>query len=198
MEIIKINDKNVINHAVKILKQGGVLVIPTETAYGLAVDATNGRAVRKIYLIKGRSFKKFLPLIASGISQMKKYFIVGKKEMELLRKDKGLSVVVRARKGKVYLLKNQDSCVVRVSTNRVAYYISLKLGRPITATSANKSGGLNCYSVEEVVKQLGKGKYQPDLIIDGGKLRKRKPSTIVRVEGEKIKILRQGEIKVKG
>ena len=51
-------DKNIINHAVKILHRGGVLVIPTETAYGLAADATNAMAVKNIYQIKGRSFKK--------------------------------------------------------------------------------------------------------------------------------------------
>ena len=57
MKIVKINDSNTISHAVKVLKQGGILVIPTETAYGLAAEATNELAVKKIYRIKGRSFK---------------------------------------------------------------------------------------------------------------------------------------------
>src|SRR3989338_9079965 len=173
-------DKNIINHAVKILHRGGVLVIPTETAYGLAADATNAMAVKNIYQIKGRSFKKFLPLICGSLNQVKKYFKLDKKELELFRKYKGLSVIVETRfipsRKSIYLLKNQKICAVRVSTNKVAQLLACKLGRPITATSANKAGKGSCYAVQDVLKQLKEKKV--DLVLDAGKLKKRKPSTI--------------------
>ena len=191
-------DKNIINHAVKILHRGGVLVIPTETAYGLAADATNAMAVKNIYQIKGRSFKKFLPLICGSLNQVKKYFKLDKKELELFRKYKGLSVIVETRfipsRKSIYLLKNQKICAVRVSTNKVAQLLACKLGRPITATSANKAGKGSCYAVQDVLKQLKEKKV--DLVLDAGKLKKRKPSTIVKVTNTGIRILRQGEIKI--
>jgi L-threonylcarbamoyladenylate synthase len=195
-------DKLILNHAVDILKRGGVLVIPTETAYGLAADATNKKAIMKIYKIKGRTFNKFLPLIANSINQINKYFKVGKKELELLRKYKGLTVILGfkiydLRFKNIYKLKGQNSAAVRISTNKVANLLANKLGRPITATSANLSGGENCYSIGAALGQLSKQKYQPDLILDAGKLKKRKPSTIVKVQGNKIKLLRQGEIRIK-
>lgn len=197
---IKINFK-LIALVVDILKSGGVVVIPTETAYGLAGDATSEKAVKKIYKIKGRSFKKFLPLIASSIGQMKNYFKINKQEMNLLKKYRGLSVVLEiknheSRINNIYALPKQKDCAVRVSTNDIARQLARKLGRPITATSANRSGGDNCYRVEDILEQIKDNKFKPDLILDAGKLKKRKPSTIVKVEGERMEILRQGEIRV--
>lgn len=201
MEIVKASQRDVISHAVNILKRGGVLVIPTETAYGLAGDATNSRAIKKIYKIKGRDFKKFLPLIVSGFSQMKRFFVCTDKELDLYKKYDGLAMVVAPKKQKVKdmnvcLLPTQDSCVVRVSTNQVARSLARRLGKPIIATSANVSQGENCYSIDEVVGQLAERGDRPDLVLDGGKLKQRKPSTIVKVEGREIKIIRQGEIKI--
>ena len=237
------NKERVIEKAVDVLRTGGVLVVPTETAYGLAADATNGRAIRKIYKVKGRSFNKFLPLIAGSLEQMREFFELGKKELEMVKKHKGLTMVLKVKSQKpppsfdannphswkadqpkaeklkkIYLLKGQKTCAVRISRYKLARELALELGRPITATSANVSGEENCYSVEEVVGQLGRTKFKRplgrlvgdapkgarnigavgkiDLIIDGGKLKKRKPSTIVRVQGGKVEVVRQGEIEI--
>jgi len=196
-------NRQIITLAVNILKKGGVLIIPTETAYGLAADATNREAVKKIYQIKGRNFNKFLPLIASSINQVKKYFKPTSKEVELFKKYPGLSIVVspkhentKALKQNVYLMPGQDSCVVRISTNEICKLLVRRLGRPITATSANKAGGDNCYSAEEVIRQLKNSKQQPNLIFDAGKLKLIKPSTIIEVESNKINVIRQGKIRI--
>lgn len=205
MNIIKINShqpvKNTLKQAVQALQQGQILVIPTETAYGLAADATNPRAVKKIYHLKGRSFKKFLPLIVSSSSQLRQWFKLNKLENQLIKKYPGVTFVLTPHptvtsQPQLYLLTNQITCAVRVSLNKIAKSLAKKIGRPITATSANLSGQKNCYSVDELIRQLDRRKYQPDLILDAGPLPKRKPSTIVQVEGEQIKILRQGEIKI--
>ena len=92
-------------------------------------------------------------------------------------------------------MPNKQTCVVRVSINKAVQSVAKKLGRPITATSANKARGKNCYSIKEVLGQLKEKDF--DLILDGGKLSKKKPSTIVRAEEGEVKILRQGEIKLK-
>jgi L-threonylcarbamoyladenylate synthase len=185
--------KNLIDQAVKVLASGGVLVTATETAYGLAADATNKKAVERIYKIKGRSFKKFLPLILGSNCKVREYFKVNGKENRLLIDHKGLSIVLPVKNKEIYLLPGQETCAVRVSTGSFIRAIAKKLGRPITATSANKAGGGNCYSVDEVLAQIKESEV--DMIIDGGKLKKKKPSTIVKVIGKEIKVLRQGEIK---
>ncbi len=187
--------KEAINRAVEILQQGGILVTPTETAYGLIADVTNKKAVKKIYKIKGRSFKKFLPLIVGSNCQLRNNFKVKSKEDELIKKYKGVSFILPVKNKKIYLLPHQTTCAVRVSINQIVRQIAKKLGRPITATSANKSGEKNCYSVQDVLKQIKEDKV--DLILDAGKLLKKKPSTIVKVEDEEVQVVRQGEIEVK-
>jgi L-threonylcarbamoyladenylate synthase len=210
--ILKINkklDNSKIERVVGVLKAGGVLVIPTETAYGLAADAGNKKAIQKIYEIKGRGGSKFLPLIVGSLKQMKEFFALGRKELELAKKYKGLTIVAKPKTQltclparqtklkKLYLAPGQKTCAVRISKYKLAREVALKLGRPITATSANRSGGENCYSVGEVTKQLGKMGNNVDSFLDGGKLKKRKPSTIVKVEGRKVEVVRQGEILIK-
>lgn len=222
-------DKKIVETAVRVLKAGGVLVFPTETAYGLAADAGNKKAIEKIYRIKGRVANNFLPLIVGSLGQMQEFFELGEKEFELVRKYKGLTIILKTRKQEytrpqrleasdggrentrkkgIYLLPEQKDCAVRISKYKLARDLALGLGRPITATSANVSGGENCYSVEEVLRQIQRypsapfargsspklGEHKIDLIIDGGKLTKRKPSTIVKVEGGKVEVVRQGEI----
>ncbi len=206
MKLIKINSyqptTNILKQAVQALQQGRVLVIPTETAYGLAADATNPAAVKKIYHIKGRSFKKFLPLIVSSQSQLRQWFKLNKLEKQLVKKYPGVTFVLTPRlttanQPSLYLLPQQTTCAVRISLSHIAKNLAKKLSRPITATSANLSGQKNCYTVNQIIKQFKHKRYQPDLILDAGRLAKRKPSTIVQVEGDQVKILRQGEIKIK-
>src|SRR3989338_3388605 len=77
MNIVKINpdipDKKVITDAVKIIKQGGVVMYPTDTAYGLAADVENCQGIEKIFKIKGRMKQKTLPLIAGSRAMASKY-----------------------------------------------------------------------------------------------------------------------------
>ncbi len=192
-------DEDIIYNAVQILEQGGVLVIPTETAYGLAADANNEQAVEKIYQIKGRDFNKFLPLIANNLVQLKSFFKVSPEEEKLLDKYPGLAVVLEIKDKKsnqpsIYRLAHQQTSAIRITLNKVSSLLAERLGRPITATSANRSGGGNCYAVGEVLKQINK--EEVDFILDAGKLKKRRPSTIVKIEGGRVRVLRQGEVKL--
>ena len=83
---------------------------------------------------------------------------------------------------------------LRVSADKLAGAIAKKLKNPLTATSANLSGKGELYSATAVIKEFKNKKFQPDLIIDAGKLAKAKPSTIVKISKNKIEILRQGNI----
>lgn len=185
--------------AVRILKRGGIVVYPTETAYGLAADIMNAAAIKKIFRIKGRPSSKPIPVIAASIIMVKKFFYLNRKEAALAAKHwpGPLTLLLRARKKFPKELTHGAARVaVRVSSSISAVAISALLGRPITATSANISGSLECYSHQCVNKQFRKRKERPDMILEGGTLQKIKPSTIALVEGKKIKVMRKGPIKI--
>ncbi|TAN57583.1 threonylcarbamoyl-AMP synthase, partial [Patescibacteria group bacterium] len=186
MDIVKINpnipDKKVITGAVKIIKQGGVVMYPTDTAYGLAADIESREGIEKIFYIKGRMQNKTLSLIAGSTEMASRYVEwtpVGKK---LARKfwPGPLTLILESRimnlESKIcrkYIIR-QGKIAVRVPDNKIARALSKKLGRPITSTSANISNHAECYSSAEFLNQAIGNKWLPDLILDAGRLKKRK------------------------
>ncbi len=196
--------RNSILQAVKVLQQGGVVVYPTETAYGLGADATNARAVEHIFELKGRIHKKTVLVLMRDIEMVKEYAHINTEELKLMRAfwPGALTLVLRAKKQAYVRLARgvvaRDGAIaVRVSSNAVAAGLVKHLGRPLVSTSANRAGGSNTYSVQSVQKQLGarlRGASFPYYIYDAGRLPRCKPSTVARVYKEKIKILRQGDV----
>lgn len=188
-------DPRITSHAVKIIRQGGVIVFPTETAYGLAADFLNPKAIKKIFQIKRRPENKKLTLIVPDITMVKKYFYLDKLGKKLAKAywPGPLTLILSVKKTVKVGWKEAG---VRVSSNPIARELSQKLGRPITATSANLSGLPECYTIKKVVNQFFGRKYQPDLILDAGKLPKRKVSTIVKIERGEIKVIREGGTKI--
>ncbi len=196
--------KTVTNH----LKKGGIIVYPTETAYGLGCDATNQKAVNVVFKIKNRKKSKTLPLIVGSVKMVKKYCTVSVLEEGLIKKywPGALTLVLGVKKNilprlAIGCVAKDKTVAIRVSKNKMAQLISLKLDQPIVSTSANLSGKKECYSIAEVVKNLCPNQVKCQLeksilLVDGGRLKKQKPSTIVRVEENGwLKVLRKGEIK---
>lgn len=184
---------NQIKQVIKILKSGGIVVYPTDTSYGLAVDATNQRAVRKLYKLKGRDFKKPIHVIIPD-----KYFHASKHRSIRLSGIVGLNWQVKKLMKKfwpgpltlVLPLKSRSAGLrilsagtktlgIRMPNNKIALELVKKFGKPITTTSANISGKNDCYSIDQVKKQFKNLNFRPDYYLDGGKLPKIKPSTVV-------------------
>ncbi|MFH1253690.1 MAG: L-threonylcarbamoyladenylate synthase [Candidatus Uhrbacteria bacterium] len=192
--------KKQIKKAVEILKAGGVVVFPTETAYGLAADATNIKAIRRVSEIKDRTPVKTFPLIAADQKMVEKYAILSPLIKSLTKKHwpGALTVVVPARPGRLkeFALIRSGTLAVRVSSHFVAKELSRRLDRPIISTSANLSGWPTCYSVRAVKKQLVGKKNQPDFYLDIGRLLKQKLSTIVEEKNGEVVVLRSGGIKI--
>jgi L-threonylcarbamoyladenylate synthase len=186
---------------VKILKCGGVIVYPTETAYGLGADFLNPKAVKKVYQIKGRNYKKPLSVIVSSLKMAKQYVKFNRLSLKLAKKywPGPLTLVLKSQKLKVKS-QNYNSKIktlgLRISSNKLATAIVKKLGRPLTATSANVSGKGECFSVKDIIRQFQHQKYQPDLVIDAGRLPKKRMSTIVQVIDNQVKVLRRGAVKL--
>ena len=182
------------------LREGQVLVVPSETCYGLSSDAKNSKAIKKIYAIKGREFNKLLLLLCSSLTQAKKYFLFSKEELELVKKywPGALTIVLRVKKNPgLFLQKGQVDFAVRVPTDGFSRKLVRQFGSPMVSTSANVSDGENCYSADDVLLQFKDKKNQPDVLVDAGKLKRNKPSTIVKVnEKGEVEVLRQGEVSI--
>ena len=192
MKIIKISSR-VMRNAAALLKNGGVLVYPTDTAYALGADPANHKAVLKIYKIKSRAKAKALPLIAASPEMVKKFFKMNQAEEKLVKKywPGPLSIVLDSRSKTL----GAKSIAVRVPKNQVARELSKRLNRPIISTSANIAGAGECYSAKKVFDQFKDRKFKPDLVLWSSNLRKIKPSTIIQIDNGKIIVLRKGSIK---
>lgn len=192
METLKItnaNYKGVIKLAARLIKDGKVVVFPTDTVYGLLADARNKKAVERIFLIKKRSKKQYLPVFVKDIKMAEKLGQINKEQKVLLRKYwPGKITVVLKRKGnnKFYGL-DKNTIAIRIPKQKFLNILLDKLNFPVVQTSANISGVLPITSIEEISKQFKKNK--PDLIIDGGKL-KTKSSKIINLITKPYKVLR--------
>lgn len=184
MKIVKPTKAGILQ-AVKILKNHGVIIYPTDTAYALGGFFNSPKAIKKILQIKKRGDNKFT-LVASSLNQVEKFFKLNKTQKDLAKKfwPGPLSLVV------------SKKFAVRVPKNKIAKDLAKLAGLPLIATSANISGRQTLYDIQKVIKEFQKTKNQPDLIIDSGRLKKIETSTIVSVVKKEIKILRAGAVKI--
>lgn len=205
MEVIKLTKKNfeeVLKKSSQALKQGKVLIYPTDTSYGLAALAYNSRAINKIYKVKGRSFKAAVSVIAPSFKEAKKLVkwtpAVQRKFGKYL--PGALTVVLPLRMKESHLLKlsaNTGWLGIRMPKHDFALRLAEMAGGPITSTSANLSGDPDTYNLKDVIEKFRKQKYKPDLIIDAGILKKIKPSTVVKFDAGKTIVLREGPVVIK-
>jgi L-threonylcarbamoyladenylate synthase len=200
VEIIKINSKKpskkMIEKAAKIIKNGGVVVYPTDTLYGLGVNALNRKAAKKIFEIKGRKYGQPISIAVSDLKQAKKYARFNPLALKLAKKflPGPLTLILPSKLNLPKALNPNDKNVrIRIPDNKIILELIRKCRAPLTTTSANLSGGKNPITVREVVKQIGK---KVDLILDAGKCRYGKGSTIVKI-GAEVEIIREGVISSK-
>lgn len=180
--IIKANKKNknkIKKIAVNTLRNNGIIIYPTETLYGIGVDATNKKLVKMVFRIKRRKDKKFISAV-SDIKMARKYFMVNK-DMEKLAK--------KFMPGPLTII-DEDGFSFRIPKDKLALKIIKKFRKPITSTSANISGK-KIKGIKSIIKNFD-GKV--DLIIDDGN-RKNMASTVFDIRTRKI--LRRGPIRKK-
>ncbi|MBN9044454.1 MAG: threonylcarbamoyl-AMP synthase [Rhizobiales bacterium] len=195
-------DDRAVAQAVDVLRRGGLVAIPTETVYGLAADATNGEAVAGIFAVKGRPH--FNPLIAhvSGLAMAERHvtfdpishrlaeaFWPGPLTLVLPLKDRQETARQDAyRPVHPLTTAGLSTLAVRMPQGRVRDVIAA-LDRPVAAPSANTSGRISPTSAEAVAGDLGD---RLDLILDAGPCGVGVESTIVKVEGDRVRLLRPG------
>ncbi|MDP2720397.1 MAG: L-threonylcarbamoyladenylate synthase [bacterium] len=194
-------DLKVVSTATRILEKGGLVICPTDTAYLLAADATNPSAIKKIFDIKGRSRGKPIHIVVADIEMAKKYAFLNQRSLALADKflPGPLTIVLKKRDGLLpeILTGGKPTVGIRIPALAVNKLLARELGRPYTATSANRSGRKAPYSVEEVLVELDDKKIElVDLILDAGRLKRVSPSTIVDFTKKKPLILREGPVSV--
>lgn len=196
-KIKKINNKT-INEAVELLQEGKLIGFPTETVYGLGADATNQKAILKIYKNKKRPKSNPLIVHTETIEQASSIGVFNSK-IEKIAKDiwpGPLTVIVKKRENSNIckeLCAGNDTIAIRVSSNKTILAIIKKLGNPIAAPSANKSGMLSPTSAAHVEKQF-KNNIDIPLILDGGKTKIGVESTVIGIKSNNIIIYRHGGI----
>ena len=174
-----------INEVVQVLKDGGVVAYPTETVYGLGVDIFDEEAVKKIYRLKGRDFKKPLLIAVSSFKMLKKVVRVTAADLKILKKLLPGPVAVVLPKKKIipdFVTGKSKMVGVRFPDHQIALKIIEKFGGPITSTSANFSG-------EKEVTDWKDIKMRVDCLVRG-KCKYKSPSTVIDLK-KKI-ILREG------
>ena len=164
-----VSEQTIIQKAREILLNAGVVVCATDTGYLLGVDGLNPEAIRKIYAIKGRSFDKPIHLVVSDLAMAK---ILGEFSQEAER------VFQRFMPGPLTLIVNKKPIIpdilvggkhsvgLRMPDNHFLLRLVKATGKPITATSANRSGHLTPYTVAHVLKELGEAAAYVALIIE--------------------------------
>ncbi len=203
MEWIKLTEKNhkeAIKKAIAVLRDGGLVVYPTETCYGIGADATNQKAVNKLLAYKTMRGDKPISVAVTGKIMAEKYVHINKTAENIYDNFLPGPITVVS-KGKGKLAKGVESPTgtqgIRVPDYSFVFELLKKYKRPITATSANASYKKTPYAIDDILKNISeRQKKLIGLIIDAGKLPKRKPSTVIDTTLEGIHIVREGSIKI--
>jgi len=188
-------DDEALNAAAAVLCAGGLVVFPTETVYGLAADAFNVDAVRKVFEVKRRVLSEALPVqigdaedivkVAGRLSKAAEHlverFFPGPITL-VVEKNPALPDIVTGGKPTVG---------IRMPDHPTAIEMIRRFGGPIVATSANISGGANPITADDAIMQLG---GSVDLVLDGGAAEIGAASTVVDVTVSPPRVLRAGPI----
>jgi L-threonylcarbamoyladenylate synthase len=165
----------------------GVVAVPTETFYGLAVAPDDPEAVDRVYDLKGRPPEKGLPVVGASIRQLARVAVVPEQWRAILEAvwPAPLTVVLQAARG---LPGGAETVAVRVPAHPLLRALLEPVG-PLTATSANRSGAPPLARAEEVARELGDGLA---LLLDGGDAPGGLPSTVLDLAHGAPRILRPG------
>jgi len=178
-----------INEAAKVLKNGGLVVFPTETVYGIAADALNKKTMERLYEAKQRPKDKLFSAHLADFESIKKMGIALSNDAERIAR--------RFLPGPLTIVAFNDKkekIGLRVPDNRIAQLLIKKSGVSVVAPSANLSGNKPPVSAEEAIKDMD---GRVDLVLDGGRVRIGIESTVMDVTEKPFKILRQGAIPAK-
>lgn len=192
---ISINPENpqprLIKQIVERLQQGGVIVYPTDTTYGIGCDIFNRKGVKKIFQIKNRDSKKPFSFICNDLAEISNYAQVSNFAFKVMKRHLPgpYTFVLDATKIVPDALSTKQKTVgVRIPDNAICHAIVKELGHPLVTTSANISGEQTPQDPQDINDQMGS---MVDFVVDGG-ISISDASTVISLIDDKIEVLRQG------
>ena len=188
-------DEETLSEATRILLEGGIVAFPTETFYGLGVDAHQEAGVEKIFLIKGRNVRNPVSVIVDSEREVIPLVEAIPEAARILMQKfwPGPLTLVFSAASSVssHLTGGSGKIGIRVSSHTVARLLAKRIAGPLTATSANLSGGQECTTAADVIHLFGD---RLDAIIDGGPTPGGIGSTILDITVTPPLVLRAGVV----
>jgi L-threonylcarbamoyladenylate synthase len=199
VELLKIStespEQNIVDYAAGFITRGDVVGIPTDTFYGLSADPFNLSAIEGVFRAKGRPETKALPILVNSVEQaLTLAREVPDSFLELAHAywPGPLTLVVEAtHRLPLKVTGNTGRVALRWANSKIVTNLIAAVGGPITGTSANLSGHPSCSNAGQIVEQLGN---RLSLILDAGDTGGTLASTIVRLDGNEWRVVREGAI----
>jgi L-threonylcarbamoyladenylate synthase len=192
-QILSADSPDAILMCLKVLQAGRLVAIPTDTIYGVGALAFDEKAVKSIYVAKGRPVEKAIPILLGDADELPKIASsvpVMARRLAARFWPGPLTLVVPKKVTLPEVISSTETVGVRVPDNSIARAL-LRSSGPMAVTSANRSGGLSSSTAEEVYLQLNE---RIDLILDGGRTPGGIASTVVDCTTSEPLILRAGPI----
>jgi len=210
MEVFKLQENSLeeaVSLAIKFLEEGKVLVVPTDTVYGLVCDDMNETAVGRIFEIKQRPKEKTLPIFVSDIEMAKKYAEIFSEQERFLERvwPGAVSVVLRATarthaeigadsRGKLSRFVVQYGTIaMRIPKNEFLLEVLKVFECPLAQTSANISDEQAARSFDEAIQCFSERNEKPDFVFGGGEIRG-SSSSVIDLSDDQPKLLREGAV----
>ena len=197
MKFIRISDGGIeaaATEAARVLRSGGIVLYPTDTLYGLGVDALNPVAVEKLRHLKGREKKKPMSIIVPDVAALHTHATLHGEAHTLAAKHLpgALTLVLPAKSHIPETLTLNGAVGIRVPSDPFALALADAFGGPYTATSANRAGRTTESTPMGIISSFGHASHLIDLVIDDGPRAGGTPSTVVRYTDNAPAILREG------
>ena len=191
-KMIKRYKQNEIEKLVEILKNDGVISVPTDTVFGVCARMNSKIAHDNLIKVKNRPISKSFPVMCADIEQIKNVAIVTEREEKLINVFMPGPITLVLKKNKElpsYVTNGKETIAIRMATSKALEELIQKLGCPVFMTSANQSGEPTCENLDEIEKScpLLAGMMEGRVVFS-------KSSTIVDCSSDKIKILREAPI----
>ena len=183
-------NKEGIKKASEIISKGGIVIFPTDTVYGIGCNPYNKESVEKIYKIKSRDIIKSVPVLTYSIKTAEKIVEFDQFTKKIVEKfwPGPLTVILKVTDKKIKESLNlKNKIAIRVPDHKCTLEL-LKKCNFLVGTSANISGDSPHTNPEECLKKL----ENYDIFVDGGMITSKGESTIIEIENEQIKIIREG------
>ncbi|MDE1846211.1 MAG: threonylcarbamoyl-AMP synthase [Candidatus Micrarchaeota archaeon] len=193
MEKLEAGDE-ALNKCLSTLSKGELIVYPTDTLYGLGADATINGAVEKVFAAKRRPIDKVVSIAVANIIAAEDLvnFTPTAKIIAAKFLPGPLTIILKA-KSEMKFVSKDGKIGIRIPDSDFALALLKSYNRPIIATSANLSGGLNPMEVSEIPAEILES---VSVVVDQGRTKYSAPSTIVDLSGDTIEIVREGAISI--